>query len=301
MSNTNSEDEGDFFDAGQFSFGSRISMYSSDSVDDNIVNQSGNGGGSGGNGISFNPDVQILGTNTIIPIAQGDGFWDTQQYEPKQLDILDNAAAAIGGLVRQLSSRSMESILSLDLGEILSSSRALPPSQVLPRRGGRRSIESPTGTTIISDNNDNDFKYLDDEFDDDQDVDSLFRADSDSSNTDDDDGGNNDDGSAMSSSIQSIGKLLSRIDRSVDNTAINTMDAEMNPELLKTAKTPTTKSSSNDDGKPASTADTNDTSQPSPSTPSSEMINGALQYVNHRFLRFNCILLFRSDFFHLQI
>jgi hypothetical protein len=77
-SSDSDDDLGDFLDAQTFSFGSDgFEMEAIEGLDDMPLKS----------GVKFNPMVTIFGGGQI-PIAAGDGFWDTLQYESTGLNAL---------------------------------------------------------------------------------------------------------------------------------------------------------------------------------------------------------------------
>lgn len=70
------DDLDQFYDAATFSFGSYSDVLSLPDMD-----MGGGGGAIAAAGVKFNPMVSIMGSDCEIPLAAGDGFWDTLQYE----------------------------------------------------------------------------------------------------------------------------------------------------------------------------------------------------------------------------
>jgi hypothetical protein len=99
-----SEDLDQFFDAATFSFGSSFGSAGSGAGAYAVVTAAASSAlGARSSGVRFNPVVSILG-GCDIPLANGDGYWDTLQYEHAPI-------------TREL--QTQDSAMSLSVGEIM--------------------------------------------------------------------------------------------------------------------------------------------------------------------------------------
>lgn len=108
-----------FFDAESFSF--------SDTKLDNVPLA---------RGVQFNPFVSVFG-GSQIPLAAGDGYWDTLQYEKPQALLEDSGSLNVGDLeeegpmpaFNQRKSLSNNDNNSMSLADINNSPKAPPPAE----------------------------------------------------------------------------------------------------------------------------------------------------------------------------
>ena len=110
--NFGEDDLDEFLDANTFSFGSDALEMALDDLDDAPTTR----------GVQFNPMVSVCGGGQI-PLAAGDGFWDTLQYLPRE------AFNTMGGRRDSLSSHELdETEGSMSESKLFNSSGSMPES-----------------------------------------------------------------------------------------------------------------------------------------------------------------------------